>query len=44
VLSVALENDADPIEAIGESVGWASLLKARHEVEAIAETAAKIRS
>ena len=38
-LSGALENDADPIEAIDESVGWATLLKVRHEVAAIAETA-----
>jgi TnpA family transposase len=38
-LSAALENDADPIEAIDESVGWATLLKVRNEVAAIAETA-----
>lgn len=38
-LSGALENDTDPIEAIDESVGWAALLKVRHEVAAIAETA-----
>nr|WP_168169019.1 DUF4158 domain-containing protein [Shinella sp. HZN7] len=30
-LSAAQENDVDPIEAIDESVGWATLLKVRHE-------------
>lgn len=37
-LSGALDSDSDPIEAIDETVGWATLLKARHEVEALAET------
>ncbi len=35
----ALENDTDPIGAINETVGWATLLKVRHEVGAIAKTA-----
>ena len=37
-LSTALNNDADPIEVIDETIGWANLLKARHEVAALAET------
>jgi hypothetical protein len=38
-LSLALNNDSDPIETIDETVGWAALLRARHEVDALAETA-----
>jgi len=36
--STALDNDSDPIEMVDETVGWATLLRARHEVEAFAET------
>jgi TnpA family transposase len=38
-LSMAVENNADPIAAIDKSVGWETLLKARAEVGAVAETA-----
>lgn len=38
-LADAIESDSDPLEAIDTSVGWATLLRVRHEVEAIAETA-----
>lgn len=38
-ISRALENDADTLGAIDDAVGWANLLKVRHEVAAIAETA-----
>jgi TnpA family transposase len=38
-LSVAVENNDDPIAAIDKSVGWETLLKARAEVGAVAETA-----
>ncbi|MGX1500808.1 TnpA family transposase [Labrenzia sp. MBR-25] len=38
-LSTAHLNDTDPIELVDETVGWANLLKARHEVEELAETA-----
>lgn len=31
--------DSDPLEAIDETVGWAALLGARHEVDALTETA-----
>lgn len=37
-LSAALDNDSDPIEMVDATVGWATLLRARHEVEALAET------
>ena len=37
-LSTALDNDSDPIELVDETVGWATLLRARHEVDALAET------
>jgi hypothetical protein len=33
-LSLALNNDSDPIETIDETVGWAALLRARHEAKA----------
>lgn len=38
-LANAVESDSDPLEAIDTSVGWAALLRVRHEVDAIAETA-----
>jgi TnpA family transposase len=38
-LSMAVENNADPIAAIDKSVGWETLLKARAEVGTLAETA-----
>ena len=38
-LSMAVENNDDPIAAIDKSVGWETLLKARAEVGAVAETA-----
>jgi len=38
-LANAVESDSDPLEAIDTSVGWATLLRVRHEVETIAETA-----
>jgi len=38
-LSMAVENNADPIAAIDKSVGWETLLKARAEVGTVAETA-----
>ena len=41
-ISGALENDADALGAIDDAVGWANLLKVRHEVAAIAETAEEL--
>jgi TnpA family transposase len=38
-LSGAIEHDGDPLEAINEGVGWATLLKVRPQVGALAETA-----
>ena len=38
-LTAAVENDEDPIEALDASVGWFTLLKIRHEVASIADTA-----
>lgn len=38
-LSMAVENNDDPIAAIDKSVGWKTLLKARAEVGAVSETA-----
>ena len=38
-ISMAVENNADPIAEIDKSVGWETLLKARAEVGAVAETA-----
>lgn len=38
-LADASETDSDPINTINASVGWANLLRARHEVAEIADTA-----
>ncbi|WP_425524262.1 DUF4158 domain-containing protein [Brucella anthropi] len=38
-LAGAIDNHSDPVEAIDETVGWINLLKARHEIAELAETA-----
>ncbi|MCQ9148146.1 MULTISPECIES: Tn3 family transposase [Brucella/Ochrobactrum group] len=38
-LAEAIETDSDPVDTINASVGWANLLRARHEVAEIADTA-----
>lgn len=38
-LADAIETDSDPIDTINASVGWANLLRARHEVAEMADTA-----
>lgn len=38
-LNTAVENDEDPIDVLNASVGWHNLLKVRHEVASIADTA-----
>lgn len=38
-LAEAIEGDTDPIDAVNETVGWATLLKVRQEVFALADTA-----
>lgn len=40
-LAEAIEGDTDPIDSLNETVGWGTLLKVRHEVAALAETAAE---
>ncbi|MEP6869070.1 MAG: Tn3 family transposase [Novosphingobium sp.] len=38
-LSVATDNEEDPFDALDATVGWHNLLKVRHEVASIADTA-----